>query len=223
MVKPLEGGFVVVVSFDLEGTLVNRVFSDLVWNWGVPELYAERWGLSFSEDRKRVLDEYAKVGDGRVEWYDIKYWFNRFGLSDHRKLLEKYRHKISYYPEVEDVLRSLSMDYTLVLATNSARDIIDFLADKVRRYFSQIFSATSDFKCLKRDGVFYEKMCRALNVKPESVVHVGDGWEDDFLAPRRVGINAFHLDGSGRTACKFTVKNLKEFEFKVRAMFSKMI
>jgi len=212
----MENNIVKVVSFDLEGTLVNHDFSDFVWNEGIPELYAKKRGLDLSEAKKFVLSEYAKVGEEKIEWYDIKYWFNRFGLGDYQELFKKYSHKVSYYPEVEDVLKSLSMDYTLVLTTNSAREFLDFLTGKIRKYFSQTFSATSDFKCLKKDNGFYQKICNILNVKPEFVAHIGDRWEDDFVVPRKIGIRAFHLDRSGKTIHRFTVKNLKEFELKIR-------
>ncbi len=55
-----------------------------------------------------------------------------------------------------------------------------------------------------------------MNVKPENIAHVGDRWEDDFKIPRKVGIQAFYLDRLGKINHEFVVKNLKEFEIKVR-------
>ena len=211
-------GSVKVLSFDLEGTLVNHVFSDLVWNEGIPKLYAEKMGISFEEAKNFVLTEYAKVGDGKIEWYDIKYWFNRFGLKNYKKLFENYSDKVFYYPEVEEVLDSLKKDYMLVLATNSGREFLEFLTEKIRKYFDKTFSATSDFKCLKKDSFFYQKICGILNIKPELMAHVGDRLEDDVISPRRIGVKAFYLDRSGKTSNSFTVKNLKEFEFKIKSL-----
>jgi len=48
-----------VVSFDLEGTLLDMTFSEKVWNEGLPRLYAEKYRLDFSEAKKIVLKEYA--------------------------------------------------------------------------------------------------------------------------------------------------------------------
>lgn len=75
-----------VVSFDLEGTLVDMTFSDMVWNEGLPKLYALKAGLSLAEARRIVLGEYARVGENRIEWYDVYYWFRRFELPDDPKI-----------------------------------------------------------------------------------------------------------------------------------------
>jgi FMN phosphatase YigB (HAD superfamily) len=37
-------------------------------------------------------------------------------------------------------------------------------------------------------------MCQEMGVRPEQVVHVGDNWQFDFIAPSEVGIQAFYLD-----------------------------
>lgn len=44
-----------LVSFDLDGTLVNSKFVDLVWMEGVPRLYGKRHGVDFTEQRRRSL------------------------------------------------------------------------------------------------------------------------------------------------------------------------
>ncbi|TET40573.1 MAG: hypothetical protein E3J65_00725 [Dehalococcoidia bacterium] len=77
-------GKIKVVSFDVEGTLVTPDFSRAVWYEGIPSLYAKRNGISFEEARSMVEDCYLKVGDQRREWYDIKYWFQRFQLGEAR-------------------------------------------------------------------------------------------------------------------------------------------
>jgi len=187
-----------VISFDLEGTLVDMVFSDKVWNEGVPRLFALKNDLSFEEAKRIVMDEYARIGENRVEWYDIAYWFNRFGLSGLESLLEEYKGYIRFFPEVKEVLEELSGKFTLVLATNSNRLFIKALAKEIMHYFRQIFSATSDFKLLKGNSEFYRRICGILKVRPEEVVHVGDRWVDDFQSPRSIGIRAYLLDRNGK-------------------------
>ena len=56
------------LSFDLDGTLVDLAFTDLVWHQGIPELYAQKASMELVQARELVLQEYRKVGDGALEW-----------------------------------------------------------------------------------------------------------------------------------------------------------
>ena len=205
-----------VVSFDLEGTLIDRSFSDHVWLTAIPTLYAESRGLSLEQAREIVLREYEEVGDERLEWYDIAYWFNRLGIrGDWRRLLEENSHLIRPYPEVPGVLERLSKRYTLIIVSNTAREFMEFQLRDIGRFFTHVFSATSDFREVKKSADFYLKICNILEVKPEEVVHVGDHLKFDFLTPRSVGIEAYYLDRSGERRGEFVVRDLEEFERKL--------
>lgn len=205
-----------VVSFDVEGTLITRRFSEIIWEEAIPKLYSEKVGISLDEAKSYVMEEYDVVGEERVEWYDIKYWFDRFGLTDYRNLLDKYKHEISYYPEVQQVLEELSRNYKLIVNSNSAREFLDFEINKVKKYFHRVFSAPSDFKLVKKTVNLYLRMCDILRVKPTEMVHVGDLWTDDFVTPRKIGILSFYLDRKGEKRGEFIVKNLEEFKTAVK-------
>lgn len=201
-----------VLSFDLEGTLVDLEFSRLVWEKGVPALYAEERHLSPEEALRRVMEEYAEVGPERVEWYDLRYWFRRFGFKrDWWELLERYRGHIRTYPEVEGVLQRLSAEYDLIIVSNTCRDFLDLQIRGLRSYFTRIFSAPTDFGMLKSPELF-TKICRKLGLRPQEMVHIGDVRRFDFEAPRAVGITAFLLDRSGKGDDLYIVRDLEEFE-----------
>ena len=70
-----------IISFDMDGTLIASEFTDWVWGHGIPTLYAEKMGLPFERAKEAVEKEYKKVGEGALEWYDIKYWFHFFQLD----------------------------------------------------------------------------------------------------------------------------------------------
>ena len=187
-------------------------FSRLVWEEGVPALYAEEKGLSLEEALRRVTEEYAEVGPERVEWYDLRYWFRRFGLKgDWRELLERYKGHIRVYPEVKSVLQRLSREYDLFIVSNTCRDFLDLQIRELRPYFTRIFSAPTDFGMLKSPELF-TKICRELGVRPQAMVHIGDVRRFDFEAPREAGITAFLLDRSGEEDGAYTVRDLEEFE-----------
>lgn len=198
-----------VVSFDAEGTLVTTDFSYSIWYEAIPRKYAERYGVDLATARNIIEEEYRKVGDQRLEWYDVRYWFGRFGLGSPEQVLADYRHRVSYYPEVRDVLTELGQRYTLVVASGSMREFLRHLLEGIEPYFYRVFSSLSDYRRLKTPE-FYKEMCTEIGVRPGQVVHVGDNREFDFVSPRKVGMHAFHLDRSGQQeGCLTSLVELK--------------
>ena len=208
-----------IISFDMDGTLVDSEFTDWVWLQGIPKLYAEKTGLPFEEAKHFVVEEYLKVGEGAIEWYDIKYWFQFFRLEQSWKpLMEQYRDKINVYPDVKHLLDRLRERYVLVLASNAGREFIDIEmgVTGLGRYFEQIFSATSDFGVVKKTIDFYRRICQILGVDPQEIVHVGDHYEFDYLVPQALGIQAFYLDRSGGHRGDFVIRDLRDLELKLK-------
>ena len=207
-------GNIKVVSFDVEGTLVPLDFSQAVWYEGIPSLYAKRNGISFEEARSIVEEEYREVGDQRREWYDIKYWFQRFQLGDYREVLDEYKHKVSYYPDVMQVLSSLGKDYTLIVVSSSTREFLPYLLAKIEGYFVRVFSSVSDYGQLKSPA-FYLRVCHEMNILPKQMAHIGDSWQFDFLAPKEAGIEAFHLNRGGYAKNHESVTSLADLEARL--------
>jgi putative hydrolase of the HAD superfamily len=205
-----------IVSFDADGTLVTPDFSQAVWYEGVPALYARKNGITFQEAKAFIEKEYQVVGDSRIEWYDIKYWLQRFGLGDcHQQMLEDYRHTVCRYPEVAQALSSLSKDYTLIVVSCSTREFLPYLLDTIEGYFARVFSTVSDYGQIKTTEFFLE-VCRQMGVSPDEMAHVGDLWEQDFLAARAAGIKAFHLDRRGERKDGRPLRSLADLEKRLR-------
>jgi len=204
-----------IISFDMDGTLVDPEFTDWVWLHGIPRLYAEKTNIPFEEAKHFVVGEYLKVGEGAIEWYDIKYWFQFFKLEKNWKdLMLQSVDKIRIYPDVDDILAWLKEKFPIILTSNAGREFIDIEmeATGLGRYFDRIFSATSDFGQVKKTAGFYGRICGALGVYPQEIVHVGDHYEFDYLAPRSLGIHAFYLDRSGEKNGDFVISDLRELE-----------
>jgi putative hydrolase of the HAD superfamily len=207
-----------IISFDMDGTLVDPEFTDWVWGHGIPTLYMEKVGIPFDEAKAYVVEEYLKVGEGALEWYDIKYWFRFFQLEQSWNILMKrYADKINLYPDVNQLLERLKSRFVLVLTSNAGREFIDIEieATDLGKYFDRIFSATSDFGEVKKTGGFYQRICQILGTEPEEIVHVGDHYEFDYLVPRSLGIHAFYLDRSGEKDGEFVLQNLRDLENKI--------
>ena len=203
------------MSFDAEGTLVTRRFSQVIWEEAVPKLYSEKMGISFDDAKTIVMREYAKIGDERVEWYDIRYWFDHFGLTNPERLLNEHKQEVAQYPETAGVLRDLSENHRLIVSSNSSREFLRLELKKLDKHFYRVYSATSDFHQVKKTNHVYEEICRLLGIRPSEMVHVGDLFEDDFKAPRKAGVLAYHLDRTAKRSEEFVLRDLKEFKTRI--------
>jgi len=186
-----------LISFDAEGTLVTPDFSETIWHEAIPALYAQKQGLNFAQAKKCIVEEYGRVGDQRLEWYDIEYWFSYLGLGSSEPVIQSCLNKICYYPEITEVLSSLASEYRLIVASGTPLELLNLLLRDIKPYFARIFSSTSHYSQLKNPD-FYLRICEEMGVKPSQVIHVGDNWQFDFLNARQAGINAFYIDRSGR-------------------------
>ena len=70
-----------VISFDLDGTLVDARYGAMVWNHGIPAEYAKAYGMTFDDARRFIRNQYESVGDGDILWYEIRHWLKRFSLD----------------------------------------------------------------------------------------------------------------------------------------------
>jgi FMN phosphatase YigB (HAD superfamily) len=186
-----------LVSFDAEGTLVTPDFSQTIWHEAIPALYAQKKGLDFAQAKKCIVEEYGRVGDQRLEWYDIEYWFSYLGLGSSEPVIQSCLCKIVYYPEVTEVLSSLASEYKLIVASGTPLELLYCLLRNIEPYFVRIFSSISHYKQVKSPD-FYLRICEEMGVKPSQVIHVGDNWQFDFLNAQEAGINAFYIDRAGR-------------------------
>jgi 2-haloalkanoic acid dehalogenase type II len=190
-----------VLSFDLDGTLVSHDFGTMVWREAIPALVARHKNFALEKAKEWVYAQYDAVGEEALEWYDLAYWFERFRLEDDwRAVLERYEHMIRPFPEVPHVLRSLAGRYRMIVLSNAGHPFVraEIAGAGFEGLFDQVISATSDLGQVKKSESFYRQVCQALDLDPRRVIHVGDHWVFDYLAPARAGIRAFFLDRSGR-------------------------
>ena len=204
-----------LISFDLDNTLIDSTYTTFVWEIGIPQLYAKKHNITISEATHIVIGEYEKIGDSSLEWYDITYWFKYFELPGRwENLLETHRDKIRPFPEVKEVIKDLAQYYDLIIISNAAREFVEveIKEAEIENSFARIFSATSDFRQVKKTPQFYMQICEIMETEPSSTIHIGDHYEFDYLTPKGLGIKAYYLDRDGkRSKDNFTVKNLKEF------------
>jgi len=206
-----------IISFDVDGTLVDLEYNDLIWFKEIPELVAKKKKIIFERSLKYVYEEYAKLGEHNLNWYDINYWISYFGLKiSPNKIFEKYEPQVQIYPEVIPLLEELKKNFILIVITAMPREFLIPKMKKLEKYFKFSFSALSDFKELKNSEI-YSKISKALNVRPEQILHIGDHWEFDYLAAQKAGMNAIYLDRSNTKKGKFIISSLEEVKKKLES------
>jgi len=199
-----------IISFDVDGTLVDLEYNDLIWFKEIPELVAKKKKVSFERSLKFVCEEYAKLGEHNLNWYDINYWISYFGIEiSPDKIFEKYEPQVKIYPEVIPLLEELKKKYILIVITAMPREFLIPKMKNLEKYFKFSFSALSDFKELKNSEI-YSKISKALNVHPEQILHIGDHWEFDYLAAQKAGMNAIYLDRGNTKKGKCIINSLGE-------------
>ncbi|MFQ5815898.1 MAG: HAD family hydrolase [Candidatus Hydrothermarchaeaceae archaeon] len=205
-----------VVSFDADGTLVDKSFMDAFWNIGIPREYARQKGMTFDEAKEEVEKRYHEVGERDIRWYTPEYWFDLLGLTTTpRRLMEDYKDHLKVYPEATNVLEELVDKYPLVVISNAPREILAFELSSLDGYFAHVFSATTDFKEVRKTSQFYSRVCATLGIKPFELVHVGDHWDFDYVVPKKLGIKTFFLERTMKKSGANVIHSLEEFVDKI--------
>ncbi len=204
-----------VISFDLDGTLVDARYGDMVWNHGIPAEYARAYGMSFEDARKFIRTRYESVGDGDILWYEIGHWLKLFSLDvEADTLLERYESCISLMPDAAEVLKELHGRYTLVIASNAARIFVEkeLAHTGVAGLFTHIISATTDYGTIKKEEGFFRRLCAEIGVESSEMVHIGDHPVFDHDVPSGLGIESYHISGHGSDDAgeRRTISGLKD-------------
>jgi putative hydrolase of the HAD superfamily len=98
------------------------------------------------------------------------------------------------YPDVVDVLKQLHRRFRLAIVSNfdgRLRVILERLG--ISKYFDHIF-VSSEIGADKPDLEIFRRALKFLNLRPESVLHVGDDPERDWQAGAIAALSVFKLD-----------------------------
>ena len=208
-----------VISFDLDGTIVQSEYGNKVWLEGLPKAYAQEKNIPYDTAKSFLLASYDRIGSGKREWYDLLYWINLLDISiTPTELLKKYVDSIILYPDAEVVIKSLSDDYDLVISSGAMKEFIEIELSYTNliNYFKHTFSSITDTNTVKKDSSFYNMIAKSLNVSPNKITHVGDNELYDYISPKKAGFSAFYLCREGQLDKGYTVSSLFEFEDKMR-------
>ena len=208
-----------IISFDLDGTIVNSNFADNVWLRGLPKYYALEKNVSYQKAQSLLMNEYERIGSDKREWYDLTYWISRYDLPiTPSELLNEYKRTIMAYDDAKDVIRRLSKDFKLIISSGAMKEFIDIelTTSGLKKYFTHTFSSTSDTNTVKKDPSFYMMIAHQLDTVPSNIIHIGDNKQYDYVTPKKVGIISFFLVRNLEKNSDHILSSLYDFEQKIK-------
>ena len=112
------------VLLDLDGTLLDLAFDNFVWLGRIPELYAERNGLSLAEAHAALMPQFVRL-QGTMEWYCIDHWTRALDI-DVARVHDEEAARVAWLPGARGFLeRMRAAGKRLVLLTNSHPRIVE--------------------------------------------------------------------------------------------------
>jgi len=203
-----------VVSFDVDGTLIDQRFNELISENDIPALVAEKRGCNFLEAKEFCIAEYDKLGDKDLRWYEIEYWLEKFDIPIPAKdIFKKREDLIVVYPDVVPVLQKLKKHgFKIIVVTCMPRI---FLKEKIRTFdlhFDAVFSTITDFKKVKSPEI-YIHISKLLQTSPSDILHIGDHHTLDYEFSLQAGCNSILIERAKKTK-DFSISHLEEiFKF----------
>ncbi len=92
-----------IIFFDMDGTLLDLAFDDLIWNTKLPERHAQTHQCSL-EQSHNTLNTFYQQHNHTLCWYSSKYWSEKVGV-DVLKLQYEYKDKIATRPGCFELLK----------------------------------------------------------------------------------------------------------------------
>ena len=162
------------VLLDMDGTLLDLNYDNVLWNDHLPKRYATHHGVTLPAARERL---HRHIVDTRhtIDHYCLDYW-TRFTQLDMVALHRELMHLIRYRPRAETFLERLrGSGRFAVLVTNAHRDGLDIkdeqtgLTQRLERTFS-----SHDFRAPKESQEFWQRLNAALSFDPRRTLFIDD-------------------------------------------------
>ncbi|MDP8959306.1 MAG: HAD family hydrolase [Actinomycetota bacterium] len=112
-----------------------------------------------------------------------------------RGLEERRRHAVHLFPEVREVLRTLSeRGYRLAMISNALEDLLHALDDLELRVLFQSVTYSQEVGSEKPDPKIFRLALQRMDCLPGQAAHVGNDYGADVVGARSVGIFPVLID-----------------------------
>lgn len=205
----LEGYVPETVSFDVFDTLIQRpfrqptdLFSMLEDTW---QRANRRCLLSFAEARAEAETSARVWARGKKEDIDLYDIYNALRMTcgatedcaDTMRCAEMEAETEYCLPRktgVQLYRLARAMGRRVVLTSDMYLDsgTITRMLNKCGVSGWDAFFLSNEQNALKWNGGLYRCVLAGLNAAPETILHIGDNWDNDFIQPREMGLHALH-------------------------------
>jgi GMP/IMP 5'-nucleotidase len=146
------------VLLDMDGTLLDLSFDNFFWMQHLPNIYAQKHGISQEHSSATLVDKFSG-NQGTLAWYCLDHWSEQLGL-DIPALKRELQHMVSLRPHVIEFLSRLhASDRDLVLVTNAHRKTLEIKMDQVdiTGWFDRVV-VSHDLQAPKEQQAFWHRL-----------------------------------------------------------------
>lgn len=202
------------IVFDQGNTIIEVNFDSVIQNvnFSIP---IEKYHLTATNDK--LISRWIK-SDHETTFPYISHLFQEkeivlemlFSLNVHDSikeplctdLLSLYRKKLEYELRSSKNLKQLTSLFShfknkgkilAVFSNDRSKSLENSLKlSNIIRFFDYAYSS-EEMGCEKPSPLFFECMCQKIGVPKQTIVYVGDSYENDIVAAKKAGLKAIHF------------------------------
>lgn len=196
------------VLLDMDGTLLDLNFDNYFWLEHLPKRYAEVNNQPVKQVKPWLIEQ-IMAEKGRLNWYSLNFWSERFNLNL-VELKQEVAHLIGYRADALSFLQQLNLtNKKIILATNADLPSLELKLPltQLNTQIEKIYSSAS-FQAPKEEQAYWQQLQEAENLNPARCLLIDDN-ESVLQAAQAFGIQ--HLISIQQPDTQQTTANFSQF------------